>query len=492
MLRRTSRRVKQSGQSPGWTQEQFEFVRSWTEALLAFGRDAFVRGTVTDVVAWEGQETSSYDSFHFALVGDAIKLATAFGYTVTGDESDEQINSGARTGPISSAARRHLRAKRMAEDLGHDRIVLSDFMDRLTGQAIHEFARDEMPFTEAHGAWILNPGHPWPEDDAQPFVYWSAKKKALVSPERPGWLIEVEDESEGPAKMVLGVNPCLVFPAQPRTEDWPVWARAKGTDIIVAHSMLLPADTRSAHLPASYRYQELTPAIEGVRSCGGLLFPSLSYGPLPASNFGPLTLVGHMGLVLDGLRPYKKRGVDPAAWVYEHDAWTIKTRELMTGVAKRIFSEMHGHEDYVYGHNLWTLGPPAELFGGPSQGSRPIRTVAQLVAVAKRRGRVFDRSMTREEFEETNERVSGTVDKYAYGEAKGRRVISLDEFPFFIGPEHQRRQMEAFASGVGYRGKLVTLDDPVGISENSTDYEMFRWSCIVADAVKRLAPPMEI
>jgi len=473
-----------------WTPDQLAFVRSWTEALLAFGKDAFVRGTVTDVVAWEGQSTPRYSSFHFAFVGDAVKLATTFGYTVTGDETDEQINSGAHTGPIARAARQHLRAKRMSEDLGRDQIVLADFMDRLTGQAIGEFSRDEMPFTEAYGAWILNPGYPWPEDDSQPFSYWSAKKKALISPERPGWLIEVEDDSTH--EMVLGVNPCMVFPAEPQTQEWPLWARAKSVDIIVAHSMSLPADLPTSHLPASYRYKELPQAIEGVRACGGLLFPSLSYGPMPASNFGPLTLVGHMGLVLDGLKPYKKRGVDPAAWVYEHDAWTIKTRELMTGVAQRIFGEMHGHEDYTYGHNLWTLGPPAELFGGPSQGSRPIKTVAQLIAVAKRRGNIFSRSMTDAEFAVVNERVSGTVDKYAYGEAKGRRVISLDEFPLFIGPEHQRRQMEMFAKGVGYRGKIVTLDDPLGVSEDASDYVLYQWSLLVADAIKKLAPPMEL
>lgn len=476
-----------------WSPEQFEFVRSWTGALLAFGRDAFPRGTVTDVVAWDGYTTAKYSSFHFAFVGDALKLATVFGYTVTGDESEE-IGTGARVRPIADAMRNHLRAKRMSEDLRYEgKIVLADFLDRLTGQGVHEFARDEMPFDEARGAWILNPGYPWPEDDAQPFSYWSAKKKALITPERPGWLIEVDDDSERPPVKALGVNPCMVFPVEPQAQEWPVWARAKNVDIIVAHSMTLPSDSSSdSTLPASYRYKELSLAIEGVRSCGGLLFPSLSFGPLPASNFGPLTLVGHMGLVLDGLKPYKKRGVDPAAWVYEHDAWTIKTRELMTGVARRIFEEMHGHENYTFGHNLWTLGPPAELFGGPSNGSRPIRTVAQLIAVAKRRGSIFGSTVNEEEFEKVNKRVSGTVDKYAYGEAKGRRVISLDEFPFFIGPEQQRQQMEMFAKGVGYRGQIVTLDDPFGVSNDSPDYIMFQWSRLVADAIKKLSPPMEI
>jgi hypothetical protein len=100
--------------------------------------------------------------------------------------------------------------------------------------------------------------------------------------------------------------------------------------------------------------------------------------------------------------------------------------------------------------------------------------------------------MTEAEFAAVNERVSGTVDKYAYGEAKGRRVISLDEFPFFIGPEQQRRQMEMFAKGVGYRGEIVTLHDTLGVSEDASDYVLYQWSCLVADAIKKLADPMKL
>jgi len=475
-----------------WSEEQTAFVHAWTEALLAFGKAAFPRGTVTDVVAWEGETTMKYSSFHFALVGDAAKLAAVFGYSLTGDESDEDIMAGARTGPIASATRQHLRAKSTAEGFGHDRQVgIPDFFGRLCGQAIYEFANDEMPFDEVHGAWILDPGYPWPENDRQPFSYWSAKKARMISPERPAWLIQVEDDSENPPKTALGINPCLVFPAEPQRQEWPLWARAKGTDIVVAHSMSLPV-SHGANLPASYRYQELNYAIEGVRTCGGLLFPSISYGPTPAANFGAFTLVGHMGLVLDGLKPYKKRGVDPACWVYEHDAWTIKTRELMTDVAIRLFGEMHGHEDYLYGHNFWTLGPPAEIFSGPAGGSRPIKTAAQLAAVARRRGQIFNRNMSEQEFDAANTRVAGTLDKYAYGEAKGRRVISLDEFPFFIGPKQQRAEMEAFANGVGYRGSIVTIDDPVGIADGVSDYIGYQWACLVADVIKKLGKPMDI
>jgi len=40
-----------------WTPEQLTFARAWTAALLAFGKVAFVRGTVTDVAQTSERRT---------------------------------------------------------------------------------------------------------------------------------------------------------------------------------------------------------------------------------------------------------------------------------------------------------------------------------------------------------------------------------------------------------------------------------------------------
>lgn len=482
-----------------WSPEQFAFVRTWSAALLAFGKSAFTRGTITDVVAWTDprERMRDYSSLTVAFVGDGMKVSRAFGYFNADGGGDVDI--GAAPGPIAYAAQRLLRAPRLAAEIAREKISLPDLLARLSGQAAYDFCDAhgvEMPFTETRMRMIIEPGYPWPESDAPGLVYWSAKKNKLIEPERPGWLIEVE-ERDNPGKMKLGVNPCAVFPAEPQKRSWPLWGRSGKQDLIVAHSMTLLATPDAPSFPflGPKFHKHTDTAIANIRSCGGLLFPSLSVGEIPASNFGPITLVGHLGLVLDGLKPFRERQ-ERTSWVYAHDAWTVTTGELMRDVAIRLFDELHGHEDFTYGYHIWSIGPPAELFGGPTEGSSPLDTLRELTTASKRRGATFKRGMSREAFEAANEAVAGTADKYAYCEAKARRVISLDEFPFMIGPDTLKEPMRTFAKGVGYKGKVITLPDTLGVVANDLtgdrDYALFQWAWVVADAIKKLADPADL
>jgi hypothetical protein len=478
-----------------WADDEARFARDWTAALLTFGRAAFARGTISDVVAWTPPgETKSYRSLHVALVGDALKIAREFGYL---HAPDEDIDMGAPARGIAYHIRGILRAPHTAEGIRYDsKIQLSDLLDRLGGQAAGEFA--EHPFDETHVRLIIEPGYPWPLNDAPGLVYWSAKSQKMVEPERPGWLIRVEDRDE-PSKTKLGVNPCLVFPPEPRDREWPLWGRAGKQDMIVTHSMSLLASKTDAAFPflgtpGSHSYKQTNVAAANIRACGGLLFPSLAVGPIPASNFGPISLVGHLGLILDGLTPFG-RWASGTSWTYEHDAWTVNTSELMRDVSVRLFDELHGHEDFIYGYHIWTLGPPAELMGGPSEGSSALRSFSKLATAMKRRSATFKRKMTEEQFAAANEKVAGTVDKYAYCEAKARRVITLSEFPYLVGPESLRERIESFARDVGYPGEVVLIHDSLGVADDMApdrDYRLFQWSWIVADAIKKLAPPTDL
>jgi hypothetical protein len=481
-----------------WTPEQLAFARAWSAALFAFGKQAFVRGTITDVVAWlppdDWKRSDSYSALNVALVGDGVKVSRAFGYFNA--EGGGDVDLGAMSGPISYAAAKLLGAKEMARDIGRDKVSLTDLLSRLEGQAAYEFCDThsiEMPFTEVSMRLIIEPGYPWPENDVDGLVYWSAKKNKTIMADRPAWLINVPEEGDDRV-IRLGVNPCAVFPAEPQAREWPLWGRSGKQDLIVSHSMTLLAAPSAVPTLGPQFHKQADTAISNIRACGGLLFPSLAVGAIPSSNFGPITLVGHLGLALDGLKPLKERGRDATSWVYAHDAWTVTTRDLMGVVAKRLFDELHGHEDYMYGYNIWSLGPPAELFGGPSEGSTPLKTIRELVTAAKRRGATFRRGMSHEEFAVANEAVAGTVDKYSYCEAKARRVISLDEFPAMIGPHTLRDQIRAFAKGTGYKGKIVILEDPfnVAYASDDLDYQLFQWSWLVADAIKKLGDPMEI
>lgn len=477
-----------------WNTAQFALVRSWTEALLAFGKTAFVRGTVSDVVAWPGYSRDNYSSFTFAFIADGEKVARQFGYMSS--LGNEDLDLGASTGPIVFASKKILRAGEWA--IGIDKkIQLSELLERLSGQIIHEFLGDiPLPFDESHARLIIEPGYPWPEDDANDFAYWSAKKGKMIRPERPAWLISVEDPDDA-SKKRIGVNPCLVFPPEEEPRSWPLWAKSsRGQELLVCHTMDL-----ISRAVGHYRHPETAGA--SLRNCGGFLFPSISIGPVPASSFGPITFVGHMGLVLDGFKPYKAK--EPTSWVYAHDAWTVQTRELMTTVAIKLFEELHGHDDYMSGYNIWALGPPAEMYGGPSEGSTPLTSTKELVTAVRQRSVSFPRGMTVEQFDDATAETQGTVNKYPYCEAKGRRVVSLDEFPVLIAPDSLEEDVAVFVRNAKYQGEVIFLPDTLGVGKDgfmtlpmsntradTRDYVLYKWSWIVADAIKKLGKPMDI
>lgn len=372
-----------------WTDEQTRYIAETSEKLLVFGKALFTRGTITDVVAWSrlDREHDAYKihSLYWAFVGDGLKFANQTGLFVDDDEGEAAGLRGAAIDRALSAAF-NARVDMYRWD---PTFRAFDFLDRLSsalGQAQRHDDFDEQGFT-----FIPEPGYPWPRDPRRPvegFRYWSARRGKLVTPERPGWLMPLPDTVSDHASR-WGVNPCLVFPPDDSKTDpsGPVMGLLGGQRVMVGHAMQLSTRGGGWH-------KVLDNAIRGVRSCGGLLFPSLSVGPVPATNFGPVVLVANLELVLNGLRPYRKRGRNPV-WVYETDAWTVTTGTLMGEVAGRLFDELHGHEDYLTG-GMWTAGPPATVFSSAAGIVDPIDTTKKLAASVKRRMRAWKRGMSAE------------------------------------------------------------------------------------------------
>jgi len=362
-------------------------------------------------------------------------------------------------------------------------IQMSDFLDRLSGQVAGAF--QSHPFDETSMTLLFEPGYPWPsdDDDSKGFSYWSAKSQKMISPERPSWLLPKPRDT---TNYLPKVNPCLVFPAKTSDIQWPVWCRSKERkgcgDLLVCHA-------------TTFKPETVKDTARIVRQCGGLLFPSISVGCTPASNFGPITFVGNLGLVLDGLKPNKSKY--PACWVYDTDAWTSQTKEFVGEVAHRLFEELHGHENFAWGMHIWALGTPGYISGGPGGESIPLESVKQLTKAVKLRGAVFPSGMTATEFKDTSERVSGTVDAYSYCEAKGRRVLSLDEFPALIAPSSYHDVVKVFVRESGYTGRVVFLPDTLNLAaaEEYSDewkYKLYQWSWIVAGAIKAMFEPMDV
>lgn len=470
---------------------QDAFMVAAATGLFEFGK-SFGRGVFSDVAAWVDGH-GDYVRLELAFIGNAEKVSRIFKFGVGLGEDEDPGASGAW---LSVQISRALKIK--DEAFRHERfVVLAEFLQRLEGITIYDIAeRDgiEMPFSEASVTFIAEPGYPWPMDFAAPgpFPYWSAKKRSWVEAERPGWLIKLQPTSgtEAGTEERVGVNPCVVFPPDDtRTrEGGPCVGDLAGMPLFVTHSMTLLQRDKQVGF-----HKELQAAIEGIRGCGGLLFPSLAVGPLPASNFGPITLVGRLELALAGLKPYRKRGRRPS-WVFATDAWTETTSQLMNAVAARLFREFHGHEDYIYGRHMWALGPPAEGLGSAhDEDVIALETTRQLSKALKERMKRFKPDLTFEGFEQLMAEVSG-FHKYAYCEAKGREVVSLDEFPYLMAPESMREPVDTFVRGVGYNGRVVFIYDGLsfGRSGEHLDFDLYQWSWKVAQAIAGLETPVRV
>lgn len=472
-------------------------VEQVAAGLLIFCKQ-FVRGAFTDVYLWT-EMSERYAQLNVALVGNPVKVSSLFGMT---EGTFESLVSGES---IARALRSAFRLKESGFEYERE-LTLPDFLDRLGGQTLGMVGEADEAFTESSVVFIPEPGYPWARDD-KPIAYWVASKRRWVTGKRPDWLVTVED-ADDPHKATLGVNPCAVFPPNTdnerarvelgaslggsdlerkmgKTSARPVFGRvmsgrASGVALLVAHSMKL--------VGAGHR--ELEGAITNIRSCGGMLFPSLSIGPIPASNFGPISLIGHLDLVLQSLKPYRRRGED-AAWVYDTDSWTVNTAGAVGFVARQLFDELHGYEDWSYGQHMWILGPPGVFHGGPRGDQTPIDTTSTLVNSIKRRMRPWREDITREQFDTLIETLSGTDERYAYCEAKAREVVRLAEFPYIIAPRHEERTARRFVDGVGYPGDVVIVDVDADLAaamanERDNDYAMYRWAWVVADVVHGL------
>lgn len=447
---------------------EIEVYRSLATDLMQVARVAFPRA-VSDVVLW----TAPHGYERIAFVGHAERMAKMFGMAEVGGQADPRIGRRIALALASIGVRLH--------DSDWDGgSSLAEVLERLTGQSIWQWARSrgvELPDDGVRVGFIPEPGYPWPTKDG---TYWSVKNGEQAS-DKPAWLIRVEDPMTN--EMRWGINPCSVFPPdESRTEPGgPVCGDLDGLKVMVTHSMALGSDAATAG------YREWTLAARNVRECGGLLFPSLAVGEIPATNFGPVVFVGRLELLLASLRPYMVSGRRPC-WVYGSDAWTIRTGSAMREMAASLFDELHGDDDWIYSHTMSVLGvePTSKT---PTEWMDPIQSTRELRADLAKLAKLWKRSMTAADFARMNATVAGK-DMYAYAEAKAREVVSMSEFPFIVTPKYMLDVVEKFAQSIGYDGEIVVL--PAVKHMDSTDdrrgHALYQWAWKVSDAVRKLLP----
>jgi len=210
---------------------------------------------------------------------------------------------------------------------------------------------------------------------------------------------------------------------------------------------------------------EIMGAAKAIRACGGLLFPSIAVGEIPATPFGPLCLVLRFGIVLEGLSPYKKRR---GAWpivVYKSDAWTGGVSSFIKGGAIVLFEQLTGAWEaspYLNDHGVvsaheWVLGPPISETGYMGEMVPLIKNTLALADAIGMRAKLWKRDITPERMQALGDRPK---DRYPYLEAKSAAVVSLDSAPVALCPAFLARDAEAFLSTAGWRGDLLQVPTP--------------------------------
>lgn len=332
-------------------------------------------------------------------------------------------------------------------------------------------------------------GSPWsPQNDPSP--YYSARKKKVLSTRKPEWLVTVDADEQAQAsgtKTTLGADVCQLMPRIERCGPTVVGMlpERKHFEFLVTHS-LAPG--------ARHGQDDLSHAASTIKSCGGLLLPSLAIGHVPATFFGTLVLVCAVNLPLLGLRPYRSRSNWPVT-VYGTDAWTVVTRDVLSRGSRELFGELTGNRQIGYSDFFWVLGsPPATGAMTRPEDVVPLAGTKQLATKLLKRAKPWPRGLTQAQMQERKDRFAMKADYYPYVEAKVNGILPLSCFPLAVVPEC-RKQYLTFLRAAGFDGDVLTVDLPVAAadaieersSSNIRDELSWQYAWSVRDAVLHYA-----
>lgn len=285
-----------------------------------------------------------------------------------------------------------------------------------------------------------------------PTRYYSVAKRKFLTSVKPSWVTSVtfRDRREDKVVTLPGANFCAVAAPLRATRSGYAGMRSSRDDmpVIVAHSLEF----------ADYRVTMATAKL--IRECGGMLFPSLSVGTLPAANFGPLVLIADPAVVMDGIKPWRKRGAWPVT-VYSTDTWTVRTADLVGHASRVLYEQLTGQWDVTYYTqlHLWTLGPPIEQ--GPA-GGRVLGDIGALLRATRRRMKPWMKIHTVDQLKRHKESSSQTESWYGYLEAKVNSVLPMEWFVAAVGPSWLTSSARTWLREAGFRGRLMSVEaDPL-------------------------------
>lgn len=326
----------------------------------------------------------------------------------------------------------------------------SDFLDGL-GRLV-EYAAD-LTEEEVEIVIIPEPGYPWRPDRV--VRYYDAKKDREIVSKKPEWAIlgrydqplENIQDKEG-----YVADYCKLFPVVSMGEKFPeTLIQMPRTEAIVTHTFDVPL------VPEGEQRKRMIKTAHEIKKCGGLLFPSLAVGPIPAANFGPVTFVLNAGCVLSGLHPYRPRGRYPVV-LYNTDVWTETVGAIKKQLARDLFRELTGYgANYIYQSHLFALGPTLQTdrWVVDDQAKR-LKNVKQMESQLRKRFRQWPSQVTPEKWTALHEEPG--LHSYAYLEAKVANILALDNIRFVVCEKNFVKSVRVFLKSLGIKVPVYPVD----------------------------------
>lgn len=346
-----------------------------------------------------------------------------------------------------------------------------------------------LPYGDDRARIALLPreGAPWnPGDEATP--YYSAKARGLLYGEPPpGARVASVHTTMGEQELWVADFCAVALRLEGSCQTGALVGRVgpDGDPFLVAHSLTLDRQGRGSDADIA----------AAIARCGGLLFPSLSVGPVPASNFGECSLVADVGILLAGLKPYRGRVRWPIR-AYTSDVWTPTTGTLLGTTAAELFAQVSGAwaPSMVGPAHMLVLGPEVEDgtvgFGGAE--ARPVESTRALATAVKRRARHWPRGITQARIDAANERGI-TEAAYPYLEAKCNGVLPLGCMPLAVVPADQADRYERFLRAAGFAGDVLVIQAPAHIVRVVREHDVlesalwYEYGWLVREAVEEYA-----
>lgn len=307
-------------------------------------------------------------------------------------------------------------------------------------------------------------GSPWNTGSAAT-EWYSAKKRKVFRTTKPSWVIEgtVRDPETGRDKKDLVADVCsLVDPVSARACGTAVVGDLRGMQFFATHSFSLGGRGPEEETAAA------------IAKCGGLLFPSIAVGHLPANNFGPLTLFADVRLALLSTKPYKQssRGRIEVP-LYGTDVWTETTSHFLSSFARDLFLQLTGNPSDESSltqapRYMAVLGPRIGGSGGPVSEEADRGIVVSTTRLAKLLQKRMKLWTEKADPKTTTERYWDQPERYPYLEAKVAAKVPMDCFPLAAAPEKPERLAKAalaFLRTAGYAGPLLLVNTD-GLSQD--------------------------